>query len=93
MTGVVWEQVSPWGLVAGLVILIALGGLIPRWMHNQRINDKEELIKRLTAALDHRDQQFDQLTGQFTLVIKLLEDIKRASDERVSRQPESRHPA
>jgi hypothetical protein len=81
------DQPLPWGLVGICVLLIIFGGLIPRWTHTQRIKDKDELIKRLTAALDHRDAQFDTLTGQWGTIVKLLEDIKKAGDRTESRHP------
>jgi len=85
--GVAFSQLGPWGLVSVFVMLVFLGGLVPRWIHNQRVDDKDRLIDRLTAALDKRDEQFDILIKQGEAVVKLLEDLKRASDKSV----ESRH--
>lgn len=62
-------------------MLVFLGGLIPRWTHNQRINDLKELNKKLEAALDRRDEQFDAMIGPLTIAVKALEDLKKASQE------------
>lgn len=59
-----------------------LGRLVPRWIHNQRVNDRDEQIKLLLTMLDKRDAQFEKLVEQNEITVKLLEDLKRASAER-----------
>lgn len=73
---------SPWtlGSLLGLcVILVIFGGLIPRWTHNQRINDKREIIDFLKDSLKKRDEQVEKLISQGEVTVKLLEDIKQSS--------------
>ncbi len=67
------------GLVTLGVLLVFFGGLIPRWVHNERMKDKNELIHTLQKSLDKRDEQVDKLTDQMELNIKLLEDLKELS--------------
>lgn len=75
--GVGLDQWGPTSLLAAFVLLVFLGGLIPRWIHNQRIKDKDEQIVSLKAALDKRDEQFETLFKSNELIIRLLEDIKQ----------------
>lgn len=75
----VWAQFGPWGLVSVFVMMVFLGGLVPRWIHNQRVKDRDEEIKLLRAMIDKRDEQFDKLVKQNELSIRLLEDIKAVS--------------
>lgn len=72
-------QVGPWGLVSVFVMMVFLGGLVPRWIHNQRVKDRDEEIKLLRAMIDRRDDQFEKLVKQNELTIRLLEDIKAVS--------------
>ena len=72
---------GPWGLVSMFVALVFLGGLVPRWLHNQRVADKEQQIKALQAMVDKRDEQVDKLIKSSELTISLLEDIKRAGTD------------
>jgi hypothetical protein len=80
--GITIGQYGPWGLVSIFFMLVFLGGLIPRWVHKQRIEDKEEVIKYLKEIVDKRDKQFDDLIRQNEVTIKMLEDIKRVSTDR-----------
>ena len=79
--GVSLGQYGPWGLVSIFVMLVFLGGLVPRWTHNQRIVDKNEVIKFLRETVEKRDEQFDTLIKQGEMTVKLLEDIKATSRE------------
>ena len=74
-------EIGPWGLVSVFVMLVLFGGLIPRWIHNQRVGDRDKEIDLLRKMLDKRDTQFDKLVRQGELIVKLLEDIKRAGAE------------
>jgi hypothetical protein len=75
-------QYGPWGLVSVFVMLVFLGGLLPRWTHNQRMRDKDEIIKFLRDTVEKRDEQFDVLMKQGEMIVKLLEDIKKVSVDR-----------
>jgi hypothetical protein len=78
MESVVWGQLGPWGLVSVFVMLVFLGGLIPRWIYNKSLTDKDNLIEKLQRALDLRDEQFGRLFEQNKIIVGLLEDINRA---------------
>lgn len=63
--------------VSGVVVLaVLLGRLIPRWVHSQRVADKDTQISYLQAALDKRDEQVDKLIDGQAQTNHLLEDIK-----------------
>lgn len=79
MNGVGLSDIGLSGLVTLGVLLVFFGGLVPRWIHNERIKDKNELIRTLQKSLDKRDEQVDKLTSQMELNIKLLEDLKELS--------------
>jgi uncharacterized membrane protein len=88
------NDLGPWGIIALVVLLVFFGQLVPRWIHRERIRDKESIIEdkeklilRLTEALDHRDEQFDTLIEQGQTTVRLLEDLKRASERTESRHP------
>jgi len=81
MFGAELGQLGPWGLASACFMLVFLGGLIPRWTHNQRINDLKDLNNKLEAALDKRDEQFDRLIGQNEIIVHTLEEIKAISKE------------
>lgn len=69
--------------VSGIVVLaVLLGRLIPRWVHVQRVTDKDTQIAYLQAALDKRDEQVDKLIDGQAQTVHLLEDIK-ATAQRV----------
>lgn len=74
--GVVLGSYTPGALLGITILLVLFGGLVPRWIHIQRIKDKDELIDSLKKALDKRDDQFERLFSSSELTIKLLEDLK-----------------
>jgi hypothetical protein len=78
---------SPYAIAATAVLLILTGALVPRWIFNRIINDKDKLIDRLTRALDKRDEQFDILIKQGELSVRLLEDLKAAGKAQEVRHP------
>lgn len=80
--GLGWSQLTPWGIVTVMVMLIAVGGLIPRWTFKKIVDDKDKLIEKLQTALDMRDEQFKELFGNQELTIRLLEEIKREAQSR-----------
>jgi len=88
LDGLGLEHWGPTTLLAAFVMLVFLGGLIPRWMHNQRIKDKDEQIASLKAALDWRDSQFERLFASSELTIKLLEDLKAQAVVQEARHPQ-----
>lgn len=65
------------GLLGLTVLLILFGGLIPRWIHNQRVKDKEAENAVLRQIIAKRDEQHAKLVDNDELIIKLLEDIKK----------------
>lgn len=70
------------GLVSLIVLLVLLGILVPRWIHKERVNDKDQQIKYLQAALDKRDEQVDSLLDGHNLVVQLLQSIKQEAERR-----------
>lgn len=77
-----WAEVGPWGLVSIFVVMVLTGLLVPRWTHNQRVNDRDKQIDLLTKTIEKRDVQIETMIQQHNIVIKLLEDIKRESQTR-----------
>lgn len=67
---------SATAFVSLIVMLVLFGYLVPRWLHNERVNDKTSQINYLQTALDKRDAQVDRLLEQGQLMLDLLEDIK-----------------
>ena len=82
-----WANIGPWGLVTVFVLLVGLGGLIPRWTYNRTIKDKDIVIANLNKALDKRDDQFTKLSEQNRVIISLLEDIKIIGQSRKEASP------
>jgi hypothetical protein len=70
---------SGWGVMA---LAVAVGMLIPRWTHTQRLADKQEQIDYLRAIVDKREDQLALAISNSEVVLKLLEDIKRAAETR-----------
>jgi Flp pilus assembly protein TadB len=68
--------------VALTVAAIISGLLVPRWVHRERITDKDRQITALQAALDKRDDQVTRLAASGELTVRLLEDIKREAARR-----------
>lgn len=89
VAGVVWSQVTPWGVVTVFVMFLALGWLIPRWFHIRELAFRDKLIEKLQTALDRRDEQFTNLFEQNQVIVRLLEDIK-ATGHRLQHEPEKR---
>ena len=80
--GVAFAQLGPWGLVAMFCGFIAIGWLVPRWLHSQRVGDKQEQIDYLRKSLEKRDEQVDRLVEQGEVTVRLLEELKAASSRR-----------
>lgn len=76
------KSVGAPGLVTFAVLAVLVGGLIPRWMHNERIRDKDRQLTTLQAALDKRDEQVDKLLKNNEVVVELLRSIKREAERR-----------
>lgn len=76
MEGVGLAQLLDYGVSGAVVLAVLLGFLIPRWVHVQRVTDKDAQIGYLQAALDKRDEQVDKLIEGQAQTIHLLEDIK-----------------
>lgn len=70
---------GPWHIVTLTVLLVLFGVLVPRWLHQQRIQDRDKHIALLERTLEKREEQFTQLIKNDELVIKLLEDLREAS--------------
>lgn len=77
-----WANLGPWGLVSVFVMLVMFGQLVPRWIHTQRVEDRDKEIDVLRRMIDKRDEQVNKLIEQNELMVKLLEDIKAVSRER-----------
>lgn len=74
--------ISATAFVSLIVLLVLFGYLVPRWLHNERMKDKDKQIDFLTTALDKRDDQVDKLLTQGQLVIDLLDEIKEEAQRR-----------
>lgn len=68
--------ISATALVSLIVLLVLFGYLVPRWLHNERMRDKDTQITYLQTALDRRDEQVGKLLEQGLMIIDLLEEIK-----------------
>lgn len=75
-------QLLDYGVSGAVVLAVLLGWLIPRWVHAQRVADKDEQIHNLRSALDKRDEQVSRLIEQGTTTIHLLEEIKTLAIQR-----------
>lgn len=74
--------ISATAFVSLIVLLVLFGYLVPRWMHNERVKDKDKQIDYLTTALDKRDAQVEKLLDQGQLVLDLLDEIKEEAQRR-----------
>lgn len=74
--------ISATAFVSLIVLLVLFGYLVPRWLHNERMKDKDKQIDYLTSALDKRDDQVDKLIGGQQLVLDLLDEIKEEAQRR-----------
>ena len=74
--------ISATAFVSLIVLLVLFGYLVPRYLHNERMQDKNKQIDYLTAALDKRDDQVEKLLEQGQLVIDLLDEIKEEAQRR-----------
>lgn len=74
--------ISATAFVSLIVLLVLFGYLVPRWLHNERMKDKDKQIDFLTTALDKRDDQVDKLLTQGQLVLDLLDEIKEEAQRR-----------
>lgn len=74
--------ISATAFVSLIVLLVLFGYLVPRWLHIERVRDKDKQIDYLTAALDRRDEQVDKLLGQGQLIIDLLDELKEEAQRR-----------
>lgn len=84
LSAALFQDVGPEALLAIAIMLILFGGLIPRWMHAERIKDLKEQNALQQAALDKRDEQVDRLVENDNVVIHLLESIKAEAERRQS---------
>ena len=76
-------SIADWFNYGGFGILamgVGLGLFIPRWTHTQRVADKQEQIEYLRQLLDKREEQLEKALSNSDVVLKLLEDIKRAAE-------------
>lgn len=76
-----------YGVSGAVVLAIVVGMLIPRWVHTQRMRDKDDQLSYLRTALDKRDEQVDKLITQQAQTNHLLEDIKATADRRSAGGP------
>lgn len=74
--------ISATAFVSLIVMLVLFGYLVPRWMHNERVKDKDKQIDYLTTALDKRDDQVEKLLDQGQLVLDLLDEIKEEAQRK-----------
>lgn len=70
------KDLLDYGVSGAVVLAVSLGLLIPRWVHVQRVRDKDLQIRYLQSALDKRDEQVDKLIEGQGQTVHLLEDIK-----------------
>ncbi len=74
--------ISATAFVSLIVLLVLFGYLVPRWLHKERMQDKDKQIDFLTTALDKRDDQVDKLLTQGQLIVDLLEELKEEAQQR-----------
>lgn len=74
--------ISATAFVSLIVLLVLFGYLVPRWIHNERVRDKDKQIDYLATALDKRDVQVDKLLSQGQLIIELLDELKEEAQRR-----------
>lgn len=75
---------GPVGLLSLVVVLILLGRLLPRSVHEDRVRDKDEQIASLKATLVTRDEelrvrseQVSRLLGSTDMQVQVLQSLAR----------------
>ena len=68
------------GLLSLAVLLILVGGLIPRTLHRTIVAIQQQRIDKLEELLDKRDAQLDRLIPAAETSADALEKIQRAAD-------------
>lgn len=80
LEGVSLAELIDWGGWGVMALSVVIGLLIPRWTHNQRMADRDAQITYLREILEKREGQLEVALSNSDVVIKLLEDIKRAGE-------------
>lgn len=74
----IFSGVGSAALVGFIVVQVLTGALIPRWVHSERVRDKDTQITYLIAALDKRDEQVAALLENDNAIITLLESVRKS---------------
>lgn len=78
--GVAITNLGPSGLLSIAVLLVMVGRLIPRAMHNMIVAIMQQRIDKLEELLDKRDTQLDRLLPAAETSADALEKIQRAGE-------------
>lgn len=78
--GVAISNLGASGLLSLAVLLVMVGRLIPRAMHNMIVAIMQQRIDKLEELLDKRDAQLDRLIPAVETSADALEKIQRAAD-------------
>ncbi|WML63671.1 hypothetical protein [Rhodococcus sp. AH-ZY2] len=78
--GVAISNLGASGLLSLAVLLVMVGRLIPRAMHNMIVAIMQQRIDKLEELLDKRDTQLDRLLPAAETSAEALEKIQRAGE-------------
>lgn len=82
LDGVSIAELVDWGGWGIMALSVVVGWLIPKWTHQRELAEKQEQIVYLRAIVDKREEQLAVAVGNYEVVTRLLEDIKRIAEER-----------
>ncbi|MBM4707945.1 hypothetical protein GS982_01235 [Rhodococcus hoagii] len=81
LTGLEAADLANQSTMLGLVILlIIIGGLVPRWVHSQMMKLKDDTIENLREQNGLQARQIDQLIETSELAIRVAEDRRDPDD-------------
>lgn len=72
---------DPKVLLGAVVVMIIVGGLIPRWMHLSVLKIKDETIADLRAQNATQAEQITKLIGAAEIGVHIAEDLHRLTRE------------
>lgn len=72
---------DPKVLLGAVVVLIVVGGLIPRWVHQSIVRTKDETIQDQRQIITALLEQNSKLTDAAELGVHIAEDLHRVATE------------
>lgn len=79
-----WSELLPvakdWGPPGLMMAAVVTGWLVPRWMHRERIADKDRQIATLQATVERLERQRDELTELAHTAVAAFQAIPTAKE-------------